>query len=84
MNFDLTSFLQRQSQIPLTDRGMASAQGVSNAQNAGVQTGSGNLNLSVGQIISGQVVAVDGDIVQVEVSPGTILQAKVEDGRSLL
>ena len=84
MNFDLTSFLQRQSQIPLTDRGMASAQGVSNVQNAGAQAGSANLNLSVGQIVSGQVVAVDGDVVQVEVAPGSVLQAKVEDGLTLL
>ena len=84
MNFDLTSFLQRQSQIPLTDRGMTSAQGTSNAQSVSAQTGSANLNLSVGQIVSGQVVAVDGDVVQVEVAPGSVLQAKVEDGLTLL
>ncbi len=84
MNFDLTGLFQRQSQIPLTDRGMTGAQGISSAQAGNMQAGNGNLNLSVGQIVSGQVVAVDGDMVQVEVAPGTVLQAKVEDGLTLL
>ncbi|MBQ8527001.1 MAG: flagellar hook-length control protein FliK [Lachnospiraceae bacterium] len=88
MNFDLTGLFQRQSQIPVADQSVASGQGMTGAQNvSGTQFAAGqgsNLNLSVGQIISGQVVAVDGDIVQVELSPGTILQAKVEDGLSLL
>lgn len=84
MNFDLTGLFQRQSQIPVTDRGMTGAQGASGAQSAGSQSGSANLNLSVGQIVSGQVVAVDGDVVQVEVAPGSILQAKVEEGLTLL
>ncbi len=78
MNFDLTGLFQRQSNIANT-QGYSAMQPV-NANAAG----SGNLNLSVGQIVSGQVIAVDGDVVQVEVAPGTVLQAKVEDGLALL
>ncbi len=78
MNFDLTGLFQRQSNI-------ASTQGYSAVQQPGTNaSGNGNLNLSVGQIVSGQVVAVDGEMVQVEIAPGTVLQAKVEDGLSLL
>lgn len=85
MNFDLTGLFQRQSNIPLTDRGVTTAQGASGVQAGNMQqTGSADLNLSVGQIVSGQVIAVDGDAVQVEVAPGTVLQAKVEDGLTLL
>jgi len=78
MNFDLTGLFQRQSNIANT-QGYSAMQPVS--ANA---AGNGNLNLSVGQIVSGQVIAVDGDVVQVEVAPGTVLQAKVEDGLALL
>lgn len=78
MNFDLTGLFQRQSNI-------ANAQGYSAVQSGNTNaSGSGNLNLSVGQIVSGQIVAVDGEVVQVEIAPGTVLQAKVEDGLSLL
>lgn len=88
MSFDLTGLFQRQSQIPVADRGMQgahTASGVQGSAAAGTQgQQSANLNLSVGQIISGQVVAVDGDVVQVEIAPGTVLQAKIEDGLSLL
>lgn len=88
MSFDLTGLFQRQSQIPVSDRGMLgthTASGVQNAATAGTPgPQSANLNLSVGQIISGQVVAVDGDVVQVEIAPGAVLQAKVEEGLSLL
>lgn len=83
MNFDLTGLFQRQSQIPVSDRGMSGASSASGAQVSNSQTGSTNLNLFVGQIVSGQVIAVDGDMVQVEVSPGSVLQAKVEDGLAL-
>ncbi len=84
MNFDLTGLFQRQSQMPVSDRGMSGPSSASGVQAGNSQAGSANLNLSVGQIISGQVIAVDGDMVQVEVSPGTVLQAKVEDGLALL
>ena len=78
MNFDLTGLFQRQSNI-------ANAQGYSAVQSGNTNaSGSGNLNLSVGQIVSGQIVAVDGEVVQVEIAPGTVLQAKVEEGLSLL
>lgn len=78
MNFDLTGLFQRQSNI-------ANAQGYSAVQTGNANaSGSGNINLSVGQIVSGQVVAVDGEVVQVEIAPGSVLQAKVEDGLSLL
>lgn len=84
MNFDLTGLFQRQSQIPVTDRGVTGAQSSSGVQTGGAPSGSANLNLSVGQIVSGQVIAVDGDIVQVEIAPGNVLQAKVEEGLTLL
>ena len=84
MNFDLTGLFQRQSQIPVADRGLTGAQSMSGTQVGGAVSSSANLNLSVGQIVSGQVVAVDGDVVQVEIAPGSILQAKVEDGLTLL
>ena len=84
MSFDLTGLFQRQSQIPVSDRGMAGAQGAASMGSVGPQGVSANLNLSVGQIISGQVVAVEGDVVQVEVAPGTVLQAKAQDGLALL
>ena len=83
MNFDLTGLFQRQSQYPVMDSGVAAAQSSVGAQGAG-QNASADLHLSVGQIVSGQVVAVDGDVVQVEVAPGSVLQAKVEGGLSLL
>ncbi len=90
MSFDLTGLFQRQSQIPVSDRGNPYTQNTSGAQaasGAGQTAGANanaNLNLSVGQIVSGQVIAVDGEVVQVEIAPGTVLQAKVEDGLSLL
>lgn len=90
MSFDLTGLFQRQSQIPVSDRGMSGTYTASGVQNtatagtAGLQGANANLNLSVGQIISGQVVAVDGDVVQVEIAPGAVLQAKVEEGLALL
>ncbi len=80
MNLDLTGLFQRQSQIPVTDQATTTA-------SSGIQHGgSGNvsMNLSVGTIVSGQVISAEGDTVQVEISPGNILQAKVEDGLSLL
>lgn len=76
MNFDLTGLFQRQTQISLS--------GTSVTTSMAAQTESAGLNLSVGQLVSGQVVAADGDMVQVEVAPGTILQAKIEDGLALL
>lgn len=85
MNFDLTGLFQRQSQYPVSDSGVSSAQSQAGVQGAsGAQASNANLNLAVGQIISGQVVAVDGDVASVEVAPGTVLQAKVEGGLSLL
>lgn len=90
MSFDLTGLFQRQSQIPVSDRGMSGTYTASGVQNtatagtAGLQGANANVNLSVGQIISGQVVAVDGDVVQVEIAPGAVLQAKVEEGLALL
>ncbi len=80
MNFDLTGLFQRQSQIPVTDQNMTSQANVSGR----TETSGANMNLSVGQIVSGQVVAVDGNVVQVEVAPGNILQGQVADGLSLL
>lgn len=88
MSFDLTGLFQRQSQIPVADRGMSGTHTASGVQNVATVGTPGlhnaNLNLSVGQIISGQVVAVDGDVVQVEIAPGAVLQAKVEEGLALL
>ena len=83
MSFDLTGLFQRQSQIPVADRGMQGTQNAATAT-AGLQSANANLTLSVGQIISGQVVAVDGDVVQVEIAPGAVIQAKVEEGLALL
>ena len=80
MNFDLTGLFQRQTQIPVTD---SSAQAVQSGAGHGANTGSA-MNLSVGTIVSGQVISAEGDMVQVEISPGNILQAKVEDGLALL
>ena len=80
MNFDLTGLFQRQSQIPVTD---PSAQTKPSGAVQGTNTGS-PMNLSVGTIVSGQVISTEGDMVQVEISPGNILQAKVEDGLALL
>ena len=80
MNFDLTGLFQRQTQIPVTD---SSAQAVQSGAGHGTNTGSA-MNLSVGTIVSGQVISAEGDMVQVEISPGNILQAKVEDGLALL
>ncbi len=79
MNFDLTGLFQRQSQMVGTEQTIAGSQSAVQADRVNV-----NLNLSVGQIVSGQVVSVEGDLVSVEISPGSILQAKVEDGLALL
>lgn len=76
MNFDLTGLFQRQTQISLSGTGVTPSMAA--------QTESAGLNLSVGQLVSGQVVATDGDMVQVEVAPGTVLQARVEEGLALL
>ena len=84
MSFDLTGLFQRQSNISVTDRNASGVQGAGGANMSLVQSGAGTIQLSVGQIVSGQVIEADGSTVQVEIAPGTVLQAQVEEGLSLL
>lgn len=93
MSFDLTSLFSRQSQIQTpgqpsagqTDAGQATgnagaAGNVRAAGRAASTASTEGLHLTAGSTISGQVVSVSGDVVQIEVAPGTVLSARVEEG----
>lgn len=80
MSFDLTGLFGKQSQIGgflgLSGNQAADAAGASGGQNGKME---GQI-LSVGTLVSGQVVKVSGDTVQIQLSPGQLLNARVEDG----
>lgn len=84
MSFDLAGLFNRQSQIHTTGQtasGRTAGNQAAGAQGRNAAHASGqSLSLSVGSTVTGQVVSSSGDVVQIEVSPGTILSARVEEG----
>lgn len=81
MSFDLASLFNRQDRTQrngaVPERTMATgARIVGN----GEQPVAKQLNLSVGSTITGQVLTDSGDMLQLEISPGMVLHARVEEG----
>jgi hypothetical protein len=78
MGFDLTGLFSRQTQVNSNAAALQQTQAAK--ENAGQNAARNGQNLSVGSVISGQVVKLSGDTVQIEISPGQLLNAKVEAG----